>query len=508
MLDNTCVRTDCVTSFLIEMTGITMKNLTFLTLAIASLAFVCGCSTKQETPKSAANVQQTADDGIFKYTITTEIDPRFDDGEADPDAAAESDTIEILVAMNSVGGQYSVNYDLDCDGDGTFEYKALTDNQKCIYKKNSGKHQIRVRGEIPAMFLCARRPPDILCEPADSEFNSELDTGYEPDIKCDAPVRTDHSTKAVVSIDSWGNVPWKSMKLFAADCKALESIPDVSPNLNQVKDISGMFLGASSFNQPIEKWDVSNVTNMSRMFSDAASFNQPLGAWNVSNVTNMNGMFSHAASFNQPLGAWNVSNVTNMSRMFAGAALFNQTLEMWNVSNVTNMRWMFSDADSYNQPLEAWNVSSVTNMGGMFSDAASFNQPLGAWNVSKVTDMSLMFHKAASFNQPLERWNVSNVTDMSLMFSDAASFDQPIEKWDVSSVTNMRRMFRGAASFNQPLEKWHVSQVCDMDDMFNGAEAFDYYPKSWVVHADHSKDMFIGTKVEEEARKSPLKTAR
>ena len=45
----------------------------------------------------------------------------------------------------------------------------------------------------------------------------------------------------------------------------------------------------------ISNWDVSNdVTDMNRMFSfyPATSFNQPLNKWNVSNVTNMSWMFA------------------------------------------------------------------------------------------------------------------------------------------------------------------------------------------------------------------------
>ena len=45
----------------------------------------------------------------------------------------------------------------------------------------------------------------------------------------------------------------------------------------------------------------------------AESFNQPLNDWNVSNVTDMEGMFQGASSFNQPLNNWDVSNVTDMS---------------------------------------------------------------------------------------------------------------------------------------------------------------------------------------------------
>ena len=44
------------------------------------------------------------------------------------------------------------------------------------------------------------------------------------------------------------------------------------------------------FNNPIESWDVSNVTDMSLTFN-STHFNQPIDAWNVSNVVNMAAMF-------------------------------------------------------------------------------------------------------------------------------------------------------------------------------------------------------------------------
>ena len=39
-----------------------------------------------------------------------------------------------------------------------------------------------------------------------------------------------------------------------------------------------MFKNATSFNQALDKWNVSNVTNMRWMFRNATSFNQPLHA--------------------------------------------------------------------------------------------------------------------------------------------------------------------------------------------------------------------------------------
>ena len=49
--------------------------------------------------------------------------------------------------------------------------------------------------------------------------------------------------------------------------------------------------------------ELSNVTTMGGMFGNASSFNQPLNNWNVSNVRSMWDMFNGATSFNQPLHA-------------------------------------------------------------------------------------------------------------------------------------------------------------------------------------------------------------
>ena len=67
---------------------------------------------------------------------------------------------------------------------------------------------------------------------------------------------------------------------------------------------------ASSFNQPLNNWNVSGVRDMRNMFAEAISFNQPLNKWSVSNVEDMRLMFENTISFNQPLHApWYMSNV-------------------------------------------------------------------------------------------------------------------------------------------------------------------------------------------------------
>ena len=256
----------------------------------------------------------------------------------------------ILVAINTMNGFYPVNYDLDCDGDGEYEFKGLTDNHKCSYPRNSGKHQIWVRGQIPGMWLCARRisrdkrgiiiPFGEIAHQVCDEVNIEptIDTDATPQkiytqkhliFACSHPVGSKTESKAVVSVDDWGDIEWKTMSGFAADCTNLKHLPKEPPNLKNVKDISGMFANAKSFNQALNDWDVSQVTDMSFMFNRAKSFNQPLNRWNVSKVEYMTAMFEDASSFNQRLDNWDVSNVKNMVRMFEHAESFSHYPSSW-----------------------------------------------------------------------------------------------------------------------------------------------------------------------------------
>ena len=86
------------------------------------------------------------------------------------------------------------------------------------------------------------------------------------------------------------------------DCRI--DYPDISCwNTTDITDMSFAFSG-SSFNAPLECWDVGQVKDMTYMFLDAPSFNQHIDSWDVSQVKGMRAMFSNAASFNQCLSTW------------------------------------------------------------------------------------------------------------------------------------------------------------------------------------------------------------
>ena len=57
-----------------------------------------------------------------------------------------------------------------------------------------------------------------------------------------------------------------------------------------VLTVEGMFEGAHSFNQPLNNWNVSNVTHMNRMFWAAKSFR--VGLERVRNGPSVGGSFA------------------------------------------------------------------------------------------------------------------------------------------------------------------------------------------------------------------------
>ena len=74
----------------------------------------------------------------------------------------------------------------------------------------------------------------------------------------------------------------------------------------------------------------------------ATSFNQDIGDWNVSNVTDMGDMFENASSFDQNLSRWDVSAVTDMGDMFDGAdSLSNYHKGLIHASFSSNSNWPY-----------------------------------------------------------------------------------------------------------------------------------------------------------------------
>ena len=63
-------------------------------------------------------------------------------------------------------------------------------------------------------------------------------------------------------------------------------------------------LAGHVLNQDIGSWEVSAVREMSGMFDGATSFDKDISSWDVSAVTDMYCMFCDASSFDQDIGSW------------------------------------------------------------------------------------------------------------------------------------------------------------------------------------------------------------
>jgi surface protein len=173
---------------------------------------------------------------------------------------------------------------------------------------------------------------------------------------------------AVIAIEQWGNISWKSFHNSFSYMPNFKTInTDIAPDLSNVTDLSWMFHWSNNFSADLSQWDVSNVTSMNRLFV-AHKFESDLSGWDVSNVTDMYAIFNQAEVFTSDLSNWDVSNVTNMGGMFGNNYEFDSDLSGWDVSNVTNMGIMLKNVPKFNnKDLSNWDVSKVTNHSGFGS---------------------------------------------------------------------------------------------------------------------------------------------
>jgi surface protein len=311
----------------------------------------------------------------------------------------------------------------------------------------------------------------------------------------------------------------------------------------------------TSFNQPLDKWDVSNVIIMYNMFS-FSEFNQDINDWDVSNVQFMDWMFFNS-SLNQSLNNWVVSNVSNMVGMLDNSALsvenYDTTLNGWasqivqpdvtlgayklkySSSGVLKRTKLINDytwnitgdifqpqntdelktavnewIDNNSQALinygeiNTWDTSLIDDMSNLFENKETFNDDIGNWDTSNVENMYSMFRRAVNFNKSLNSWNVSKVTNMQYMFAGYisdndsyiySSFNQPLYEWDVSNVIQMGSMFT-FSEFNQDINGWDVSNVKFINWMFHHAKNFNQQLSIWnVSNVTQMGGMFHSAKI-------------
>lgn len=168
-------------------------------------------------------------------------------------------------------------------------------------------------------------------------------------------------------------------------------------DVSKVTTFITTFYNQPNFNQPIGQWRPSACTTLDYMFGNqniGQGFNQNINGWGAytAAVQSMTGMFYRNSSYNQPMDQWNTSNVTTMEKIFNDATAFNQNIGSWNVVNVIRMDSMFekttAGAGGFNNggssDINNWNMVNVKRVTKMFKNQTSFNQPLGNWNIATL----------------------------------------------------------------------------------------------------------------------------
>ena len=198
----------------------------------------------------------------------------------------------------------------------------------------------------------------------------------------------------------------------------------------------GMFEDTENFNQPLDAWDVSSANEIFAMFSDAVAFNGSLNGWGASttNITNMHRLFDGATSFNQPLDNWDVSSVTNMSQMFEEASSFNQDITAWDTSSVVDMRNMFNNATVFNQSLSTWDISGLSTTGGGFNDAFigtawdrdNYSAALQAWAALISTPLTITLRTDAQYTSSAQTARQTLIGSNSWTITDGGLYVPPV----------------------------------------------------------------------------------
>jgi surface protein len=226
----------------------------------------------------------------------------------------------------------------------------------------------------------------------------------------------------LVDIKQWGTVAWEA--LVFAGCNNLQISATDLPDLRKLYSLYSAFRECTVLNGPanIGDWDVSNIIDMTGIFAGASAFNQPIGNWNTSNLYFMAQMFAGASSFNQPIGNWDTSNAGYMDEMFAGASSFNQPIGNWNLRYVESAYLMFQNATAFDQPLGNWIFPSYMWTESMFKNSGlscqNYSETLKQWAANPALPNGFTL-------------DASNLT-YSPSAADAHNYLRNIKGWNIS----------------------------------------------------------------------------
>lgn len=248
---------------------------------------------------------------------------------------------EFTIPTNGTGYNYSV----DCNNDGVNEATGVTGDYTCDYAalSGAGTYTIRIKDssggsggtDFPAIF-----------------FNS---SGF--------------SRLKLLTIDQWGTGVWRSMTAAFSGTSNMDIVATDTPDLSMVPSLTAMFQGATSLvgTSANWNWDVSNVIRMNRMFIGASSFDQDISTWDVTNVIDFTGFLTGGelspGNYDALLTAWDALDLTDGLTFDAGSSQLCNAVVAYSDIQI-NDGWSFNDGGlAPNCPLSGASIITVGSVG-------------------------------------------------------------------------------------------------------------------------------------------------
>lgn len=276
------------------------------------------------------------------------------------------------------------------------------------------------------------------------------------------------------SISNWNTSKVEKMGQMFKNAKSFNQ--PLIWQTDSVDNMRSMFEGASLFNQNLSYrlvnnkhvWNMENVVDIQDMFKNASNFNNGNSAfqWNILSISGnaMTGLFRGASSFNQDINTtslvnpsiplWDVSQVTHFSEIFDSATSFNngRTSEVepfnWNTEKAVEMSWMFHGASSFNQDVQDW-----------FKQGKLLDMSNAQVSGSFTYGLREMFEGATSFAAFAREWVIPNnitITDIFDGATDMSNIFYP-GRSDTSYNSTPGSNFFNYDAQNDPGLKYNIS---------------------------------------------------
>ena len=305
--------------------------------------------------------------------------------------------------------------------------------------------------------------------------------------------------------------------------------------------MSGMFLGDSLFNHPLDSFKIDAVTNMEGMLQGCGmsceNLSVTLDSWKTQatalNKNNINlGTLNADQYYNQTGQAaitalqtrgWTITGGTYAADCLTPKSWF---VTVWDLTKPTN-RTNHNPASTISFGVSGSNYKiywedvnnpsthdTLTVPGSSFVSRFYLTVPAGTtkvrikaykgrgslnslrnmcfddperliaveqWGTAQWSSFEYAFHLCKNMDvTATDRPNLTACTSLGGMFHKCTSLvnaNGSISSWNTENITTMLGMFSGATSFNQPLN-WNTENVTDMAEMFEGATSFNQ-PLNW-----------------------------